>query len=106
MDFPTSIRTCFTKYADFKGCASLPEFWWFMLFTFVGQLALGVVSSLVAWAFVIAVFLPGVAVTSRRLHDTNRSGWLQLLLLVPLIGWIVVLVFCAQQPKRPSIFCE
>jgi uncharacterized membrane protein YhaH (DUF805 family) len=105
MTFVDSIRTCFTKYADFKGCASVSEYWWWFLFTIIAGLALGVISDKVSWAFSIATFVPSIAVAARRLHDTDRSGWWQLLWLVPLVGWIVLIVFLVQDSKAPNRFC-
>jgi uncharacterized membrane protein YhaH (DUF805 family) len=52
--------------------------------------------------FALATSLPSLAVTARRLHDTNRSGWWQLLYFVPLIGVIVLLVFLIQDSKQES----
>ena len=54
--------------------------------------------------FSLAVLLPGIAVTARRLHDTDRSGWLQLIGLIPLIGWIIMIVWCVQEAKEPNRF--
>lgn len=105
MTFTDSIRTCFTKYADFKGCASLSEFWWWVLFTIVTNLLLGVFSDALSMLFSLATLVPGIAVTARRLHDTNRSGWLQLLVLVPIIGWILLIVWCVQDRKEPNRYC-
>lgn len=105
MTFIDSIRTCFTKYADFKGCASVPEFWWWFLFTLLAGAALGVFSDKASAVFSIATFLPSIAVAARRLHDTDRSGWFQLLWLIPLIGWIVLIVFLVQDGRRPNRFC-
>lgn len=94
MTFGKSIATCFAKYFDFKGRASRPEFWWFYLFTvLLGWGATLVDLSLVLSTIVnLAIFFPFLAVGSRRLHDTNRSGWWQLLILtiigiIPLIIW-------------------
>jgi uncharacterized membrane protein YhaH (DUF805 family) len=105
MTFVESIRTCFTKYADFKGCASVSEFWWWTLFTFIASMAIGVVSNSASYAFTIATFVPGIAVGARRLHDTDRSGWFQLLWLIPLIGWVVLIVFLVQDSKVPNRYC-
>ena len=105
MTFIDSIRTCFTKYADFKGCASVSEFWWWVLFTFIASAALGVLSDKASAVFSIATFLPSIAVGARRLHDTDRSGWLQLLWLIPVIGWIVLIVFFVQDSKVPNRYC-
>jgi uncharacterized membrane protein YhaH (DUF805 family) len=99
MSFTDAVKICFRKYADFNGCASRPEFWWWVLFTAVASAALQSVSRELSAAFSIATFLPGIAVTARRLHDTDRSGWLQLLWLIPIIGWILLIIWCAEQGK-------
>lgn len=94
MDFGTAIKTCFTKYFVFGGRALRSEFWWFTLFTAVVGIVLSMVDSSIFGAasaftplstvFSLATLLPSLAVASRRLHDTNRSGWWQLLPLAPL----------------------
>jgi uncharacterized membrane protein YhaH (DUF805 family) len=104
MTFAESIRTCLQKYVDFNGVASRPEFWWWTLFTVVTAMLLGTISSTLNIVFNLAALLPSIAVMARRLHDTDRSGWWQLLMLIPIIGAIVVLVFCAQKGKRPIRF--
>lgn len=105
MGFADSIRTCLSKYVDFNGVASRSEFWWFMLFGFLGSIVLSVVGGMINFAllgnlFGLAILLPQLAVGARRLHDTGRSGWLQLLLLIPLIGLIVLIVFWVQESKH------
>jgi uncharacterized membrane protein YhaH (DUF805 family) len=102
MTFVESVRVCFTKYADFSGCATRSEFWWWALFNLVGVVALGVVSDSASLAFSLVTLLPYIAVTARRLHDTDRSGWLQLVGLIPVIGWILLIVWCAQEGKQPN----
>lgn len=102
MTFVDSVRTCFIKYADFKGCASRSEFWWWVLFTIVATVALGVISDKLSIAFTLATLLPYFAVTARRLHDTDRSGWLQLVGFIPIIGWIFLIVWCAQEGKSST----
>jgi len=99
MNFADAVKMCFNKYADFNGCASRPEFWWWILFTFIAAAALRSVSYNLPALFSIATFLPSIAVTARRLHDTDRSGWLQLLWLIPIIGWIVLIIWCAEAGK-------
>jgi uncharacterized membrane protein YhaH (DUF805 family) len=99
MTFADSIRTCFAKYADFNGTASRSEFWWFQLFLVLVAAALSLFSTTLASLFYLAVLLPDLAVGARRLHDTGKSGWWQLLLIVPL-GVIVLIVFWVQEPKR------
>jgi uncharacterized membrane protein YhaH (DUF805 family) len=99
MTFVESIRTCLTKYVDFNGVASRSEFWWFILFVLIVSVALNFVSPTVGSLFGLAMLLPELAVGARRLHDTGKSGWLQLLLLIPLIGLIVLIVFWVQPSK-------
>ena len=99
MTFTESLRTCFKKYADFNGCASRSEFWWFFLFTVVTSIVLDQASTALYWIFALATLLPSIAVGARRLHDTDRSGWWQLLMFVPVIGVIALLVLWAQEGK-------
>jgi uncharacterized membrane protein YhaH (DUF805 family) len=98
MNFVDSIKTCFAKYADFNGRAKRPEFWWYTLFIFLVSIALSVLThhnQSVSGLFSLATLLPSLAVGARRLHDTDRSGWWQLLWILPVIGWIIMIVFQA-----------
>ena len=99
MTLTDAITTCLKKYATFDGTASVSEYWWFVLFSLIVNLIVGVVSDKLALVVSLALFLPSIAVACRRLHDTDRSGWLQLLGLIPIIGWIVLLVFLVQDGK-------
>lgn len=96
MDFQQSIKVCFQKYADFNGRAKRPEYWWFALFCFIVSMALGIIGDTISLAFSLVTLLPSFAVGSRRLHDINKSGWFQLLLLIPILGWLVLIYFLAQ----------
>jgi uncharacterized membrane protein YhaH (DUF805 family) len=83
------------KYAVFTGRAHRQEFWMFVLISFIISLILSLVRPL--WMiYNLVVLVPSIAVCTRRLHDTGRSGWWQLVALVPLIGAIIVIVFAAQ----------
>jgi uncharacterized membrane protein YhaH (DUF805 family) len=104
MNFTESISTVFKKYATFTGTASRSEFWWFCLFCVVVSMLLTVSDTLRA-IFGLATLVPSIAVACRRLHDTDRSGWWQLLGLIPVIGWIVLLVFYVQE-SRPNRYAE
>jgi uncharacterized membrane protein YhaH (DUF805 family) len=88
------------KYAVFNGRARRKEYWMFFLFNLIIGFILGFVEGLVHKGFGILgavysllVFLPGLGVAIRRLHDTGRSGWWLLLGLIPLLGMIVLLIF-------------
>ena len=93
------------KYATFEGRARRSEYWYFMLFYFLAIVALAIVDvivgtyseeggfGLLSGLFMLATILPSLAVTVRRLHDTDRSGWWVLINLVPILGALVLLVF-------------
>lgn len=108
MTFTHAVKTCFQRGTVFGGRAGRPEFWYFWLFQILIQLVLtaieiglsiafdrnleqlfDVISGIIGLIFLI----PTLAVGARRLHDIDRTGWWQLLYLVPVIGWIALLVF-------------
>ena len=101
MDFVTSIKTCLAeKYAEFNGRASRPEFWWFVLFCFIlNFLGNAVFRSWISGLISLALLVPSIAVGARRLHDIGKSGWLQLLGIIPVIGW-AILIYWAVQPGQ------
>ena len=103
MTFSESIKTCFSKYADFNGRASRSEYWWFFLFIVLVSIAASMISQIVAVVFSLATFLPSLAAAVRRMHDTDKSGWLLLIGLIPLVG-LVLLYFLAQPGKEPNRF--
>jgi uncharacterized membrane protein YhaH (DUF805 family) len=93
------------KYAVFSGRARRKEYWMFFLFNLIISFLLGVIDGvmgtfspeaglgLLGGIYSLAVLIPSIAVTIRRLHDTGRTGWWFLLIFIPLIGAIVLLVF-------------
>ena len=99
--FGTSIAICFKKYARFAGRAPRAEFWYFALFTALVSIAIDAAlyatglpgQGVVAGLFNLVVFLPGIAVAVRRLHDIDRSGWWWWIILIPLVGGIVLIVW-------------
>lgn len=98
MSFVDSIKTCFTKYVDFKGRASRPEYWWFFLsYIVLYVIFLAIKVPAIAYLIALAYFLPLLAAAVRRLHDTGRSGWWYLIGLVPFVGIIILIVFLASQ---------
>lgn len=104
MTFGDSIATCFRKYADFTGRATRSEYWWWMLFVFLASFFLSMISETVSGLFSLAVLLPSLAVAARRLHDIDRSGWWQLIALIPLLGWVLMIYWCVQPGKEPNRF--
>ena len=101
MTFIESVQTCFTKYATFDGTARRSEYWWFFLFNVIASTVIAVVSTKLSYAYSLVALLPGIAVTTRRLHDTDRSGWWQLISFVPFVGIVVMIVFLCQD-NRPN----
>lgn len=103
-----SVKTCFRKYADFSGRASRSEFWWFMFFGFIPMIvfevvdlqvfsflpegeytqtftttmlsSFGITNGLFGTLTALILLVPSLAVTARRLHDVNITGWWQLLI--------------------------
>jgi len=104
MTFGESIQTCFSKYADFSGRASRSEYWWWVLFVFLATVITGIVSDKLSALFSLAVMLPGLAVGARRLHDIDKSGWLQLLYFIPLLGWVILVYWAIQEGREPNRF--
>lgn len=110
MDFLTAVRTCLTKYATFEGRASRPEFWWFMLFTWLVQTVMSTIDSAIGFGFnavwwgqdqhfnlfqslaQLFFLLPTIAVSVRRFRDAGKSFYNFFWLLLPVVGWIVLIV--------------
>ena len=115
MDFQTSVKTCFKKYADFSGRALRSEFWWFVLFVSLGSIVVTIIDIMILGypievngpmylIFGVAVLIPSIAVTARRLHDVNRSGWWQLIELT-IIGILLILVWnITEGGKKKNIY--
>lgn len=108
MSFIESIKSVFSQYVGFSGRARRSEYWWFALFVFIIEFILAFfgkmngagdiqgmnIFTILTGIFCLAIFLPSLAVTIRRLHDTGKSGWWVLLYLIPVIGEVIILIFC------------
>tara|TARA_B000000460_G_C21331706_1_gene313093 strand:+ start:119 stop:526 length:408 start_codon:yes stop_codon:yes gene_type:complete len=109
MGFIEAVKICLSKYAQFNGRASRPEFWYFFLFFFiyffVAGFLLGMVSvsdevfGLATLVLLIPVFIPSIAVAARRLHDINQSGWMQCIFIPGFFadellgtGWVIYIL--------------
>lgn len=91
----------YKRYADFTGRARRQEFWMFILFYIIVSIVLGIIDSILGMQILGVLFslgslIPSLAIGARRLHDTGRSGWWQLLYIIPLIGLIIMIVFLVQ----------
>lgn len=104
MSFSEAIKSVFSKYATFSGRARRSEFWYFTLFACIVDCifmyGLGAISQnlgqTLSALFALATLIPRLAVCCRRLHDIGKSGWLQLLALIPIVGWIILIVWAAK----------
>ena len=99
---------CLKNYFNFSGRATRSEFWYFMLFVLLFGIVITLIevimgtydSGILSLIYNLALLFPSLAVSTRRLHDTNRSGWWNLIMLVPIIGIIVLIVFYCQDRKK------
>ena len=114
MNFVEAVRSGFNNYANFSGRALRSEYWWWVVFVWIAGIIASIIDRALGWSiyettmygvqqssgpvaaiFSLAVLIPGLAVLVRRLHDTDRSGWWFWLVLIPIIGWIVLIIFLA-----------
>lgn len=109
--FMGAFKDGLSRYVDFSTRSNRPMFWYWTLW----NILLGIVSSvidailgfgdigLVNALLSLALLIPSIAVSVRRLHDIGRSGWWYLLVLVPIVGWIILLVFfCTKGQETPN----
>ncbi|WP_230939397.1 DUF805 domain-containing protein [Burkholderia diffusa] len=118
MNFTEAVRSALNQYAKFEGRARRAEYWYFALLTGVVSIvcqvitmagrdasALSLLLMIVAAVVSLALVLPSLAVTVRRLHDTGRSGWFLLVGFVPVVGGILLLVWmCSRGTNGPNRF--
>ena len=113
MGYTDAIKSGFIRYFDFATRSSRSEYWWWILFTLLVGVVLVIVNSIIfgpstqqsdargtyvhfgggvlVTIFEVAVFIPTIAIGCRRLHDIDKSGWLQLVAVIPIIGWGILL---------------
>ncbi len=94
-------------YADFEGRARRKEFWMFALFNFIIAIILALIGNMIDFTWIstiysLAVLVPSIAVTVRRLHDIGKSGWWWLIGFIPVIGFIVLIVFAIMDSQPGS----
>ncbi len=114
MNFVDAVRSGFNNYANFSGRALRSEYWWWVVFVWIAGVVARILDSVlglsvyqttaggfeqsvgpIASVLSLALIIPGLAVLVRRLHDTDRSGWWFWLVIIPVIGWIMLIVFLA-----------
>jgi uncharacterized membrane protein YhaH (DUF805 family) len=102
MNFRQAVAAGFANCVNFSGRATRSEYWYFALFWVIGQFVFQVVDfeiglRLTRGLFALIMFLPSLAVSIRRLHDLDRSGWWMFLMLVPVLGFIVFLIWWTER---------
>jgi uncharacterized membrane protein YhaH (DUF805 family) len=115
MNFQDAVKSGYQNYVTFSGRASRSAFWWWVLFQIVASVVIALIfgggrmgmdqgsmqmhyqGGVVANLWALANLLPGISVGIRRLHDIDKSGWWSLIVLVPLVGWIVLVVWYCQK---------
>jgi uncharacterized membrane protein YhaH (DUF805 family) len=102
LTFEQAIRSGFDHYTKFDGRANRPAFWYWFLFEIAVIVVAEVIGAIIGTSILyylaaLGLLLPGLSVSIRRLHDTNRSGWWILIGIIPLIGFIVLLIFYCEQ---------
>tara|TARA_R100001369_G_scaffold24666_1_gene45298 strand:+ start:450 stop:1040 length:591 start_codon:yes stop_codon:yes gene_type:complete len=110
--FMGALKDGFARYVDFKTRSTRSQYWWFTLWMILFSIGAAMIDGMmgmgdsgpVGLLVSLGTFLPSIAVGIRRLHDIGRTGWWFLIVLVPLIGWIVWIVFCCtrtqEEPNR------
>lgn len=107
MGFVEAVKSFYGRYVDFEGRSSRSEYWWVQLFYIIMAIVLLIPVGLAASInediillgavpliiFILAGILPMIAVTVRRFHDQDKSGWMYLLSFIPYVGGIVIIVF-------------
>lgn len=103
MGFVDAVKSAFSNYANFNGRASRSEFWWFFLFYMIVVFVLSFLSGVssifgyVLIAFYLVVIIPYIALLARRMHDTDHSGWFQ---LIPFYNLYLAIIKGTDGPNR------
>jgi uncharacterized membrane protein YhaH (DUF805 family) len=98
MGFGQAISAGFSNYVNFSGRACRSEYWYWILFIIIADIVAAVIDraldmQLVTGLFGLVTIIPNIAIAIRRLHDLDRTGWWILLSFIPLIGWIILLIW-------------
>ena len=103
-DFIATVKHVFLQnYFNFEGRAGRKEFWYAFLFNFIVAFILGLfgkVGTVLSGIWSLAILLPYLGVSVRRLHDINKSGWLVLLAFIPIVGIIILIVWWAKEGDK------
>ncbi len=104
MNMEQAVRSVLSQYANFNGRARRSEYWFWYLTVLIVYIVAAVIDAVIGtqifiYVVALAVIVPTLAVGARRLHDTDKSGWFQLISIIPIIGTIILIVFFATDSK-------
>ncbi len=112
-DFVQNYKNVFLKWSDFQGRSRRREFWFFVLANLAVSIVLGIIDKVVfgkpgggplQGLYGLIAFVPGLALSFRRLHDIGKSAWWILISFIPIIGWIVIIYFYAKDSDAENIY--
>lgn len=93
-----------TNYFNFSGRTSRAGYWWAVLFNWIISLLLGWLLPPVGTIYGYLALIPGIALCFRRLHDVGKSGWWYLFNLLPVIGWIILIVQYCKPSQYSNVY--
>jgi uncharacterized membrane protein YhaH (DUF805 family) len=109
MNFVQAINSCFSKYIQFGGRASRSEYWYWTLFSVLVSIVANIIDGILGIGIVtgiagLAILLPGLAVSARRLHDIDRTFWWVLLAFTVIGGFVLLYWACVRGTLGPNRF--
>jgi uncharacterized membrane protein YhaH (DUF805 family) len=110
MSFGQAISAGFSNYVNFSDRACRSEYWYWILFIILAEIVTSIIdyaigAQVVTSIFGLATLLPSLGLAIRRLHDLDRTGWWVLLWFIPIIGWIILIIwFCTRGTDGPNRF--
>jgi uncharacterized membrane protein YhaH (DUF805 family) len=107
MNMQEAVRSVLSQYATFSGRARRSEYWFFYLAFVIVTVVASILDLIIGmqilqWIVTAAAIVPSISAGTRRLHDTGRSGWWQLIGIIPIVGWILVIVWYATDSNPGS----
>ena len=112
--FFEAIKKAFKNYINFNGRSRRSEYWWFVLFNLIIQIIIIILANLItknlmflSYIYSLIIFLPGLGLAIRRLHDIGKSGWYILIVLIPIVGVFILLYFyCLYSENKSNEYGE
>lgn len=109
VSFSRAVRMAFDSYCRFQGRSSRSEYWWWVLFVAILSFCIGIIEGILGFSMTavrttsgilsLVLFLPGLGLSVRRLHDIGKSGWWILLGFIPVVGAIILIIWFARNSE-------